>query len=284
MHWSDARDLVRKWREDNERKSEELIEIWEDILRENVHKLGDEQYLILEQVCVGALDCNRMDIAGDCLQDLSKHFPGSLRVHLLQALHLEAVERYDEALTLLDSIIRRDETNPAPRKRKVAIMRARCNYQEAIKELTEYLKKFMVDQEAWQELCDLYLIEQDYAKAAFCMEELILHNPHNHLFHQRLAEIKFTQGGLENFEIAKSYYAQALKLNPDNMRALYGLYITMCNIYCSPKCPSSKKKDAGNLMEWALNEVRDRYKQAKMEKKLASIEAMMSGLQINTPS
>lgn len=51
----------------------------------------------------------------------------------------------------------------------------------------------MVDQEAWQELCDLYLGEQEYAKAAFCMEELILHNPHNHLFHQRLAEIKYTQ-------------------------------------------------------------------------------------------
>lgn len=53
--------------------------------------------------------------------------------------------------------------------------------------------RFMVDQEAWQELCDLYLIEQDYAKAAFCLEELILHNPHNHLLHQRLAEIKYTQ-------------------------------------------------------------------------------------------
>lgn len=51
----------------------------------------------------------------------------------------------------------------------------------------------MVDQEAWQELCDLYLIEQEYAKAAFCLEELILHNPHSHLLHQRLAEIKYTQ-------------------------------------------------------------------------------------------
>lgn len=51
----------------------------------------------------------------------------------------------------------------------------------------------MSDQEAWHELCDLYLQEQEYSKAAFCMEELILHNPHSHLIYQRYAEIKYSQ-------------------------------------------------------------------------------------------
>lgn len=83
----------------------------------------------------------------------------------------------------------------------------------------------MADVEAWQELSELYLQEQDYAKAAFCVEELILHNPHNHLLHQRYADIKYTQGGYENFELAKMYYIQALNLNPNNLRALYGLYL-----------------------------------------------------------
>ncbi len=35
------------------------------------------------------------------------------------------------------------------------------------------------------ELCDLYILEQDYAKAAFCCEELLLHNPHNHIYFQK---------------------------------------------------------------------------------------------------
>lgn len=48
--------------------------------------------------------------------------------------------RYDEALEVLESIIKRDETNAAPRKRKVAIFKARGKTAEAIKELTEYLK------------------------------------------------------------------------------------------------------------------------------------------------
>lgn len=33
------------------------------------------------------------------------------------------------------------------------------------------------------------------------------------------------QGGLDNIEIAKSYYSQAVKLNNHNLRALYGLFL-----------------------------------------------------------
>ncbi len=43
----------------------------------------------------------------------------------------------------------------------------------------------MSDTEAWMELCDLYILEQDYAKAAFCCEELLLHNPNNHIYFQK---------------------------------------------------------------------------------------------------
>ena len=47
----------------------------------------------------------------------------------------------------------------------------------------------MSDYEAWQELCDLYIRVQDYEKAAFCMEELVMSNPHNHLIHLKYAEV-----------------------------------------------------------------------------------------------
>lgn len=100
-------------------------------------------------------------------------------------------------------------------------------------EKKNFISRFMSDQEAWHELCDLYLQEQEYAKAAFCMEELILHNPHSHLIFQRYAEIKYSQGGFDNMELAKTYFAQAAKLNPNNIRALYGLLLVRFN------CPST---------------------------------------------
>ncbi|KAG8228982.1 hypothetical protein J437_LFUL009540 [Ladona fulva] len=279
LSWSEARDLFRTWRELNERKSQDVVSLWENTLQKKVHKLGDERLLVYEQVCLAALDTNRMDIADQCLVALKKEFSTSLRVRKLQAMKLEAMERYDEALELLDNIIRRDETNAAPRKRRVAILKARGRIPEAIKELTEYLKKFMSDQEAWQQLCDLYLMETDFARAAFCMEELLLQNPHNHLVHQRYAEIRYTQGGYENIELARAHYCQAIKLNPNNMRALYGLFLTSSNIALSPKTTSQKRKDAGKLAKWALRQIEERYESSTQ---VEALESMLSGLQLGS--
>ncbi|KAJ9585077.1 hypothetical protein L9F63_020585 [Diploptera punctata] len=281
MSWSEIRDLFRTWREENVRKSLVVVDLWERILQNKMHKLGDERLLVLEQVCIAALDCNRLDVADCCLKALSAEFPTSMRIRKLKALKLEALERFDEAMDVLDSIIKVDETNAAPRKRKVAIYKAKGQIPDAIKELTEYLKKFMSDQEAWQELCDLYLIEQDFARAAFCMEELILHNPHSHLIHQRYAEIRYTQGGLENMELARAHYCLAWKLSPNNIRALYGLFLAATNIAMSNKCTPVKKKENNKLAKWALKEISSRYEEkCGKASQVAALEELVSGLQI----
>jgi len=59
-----------------------------------------------------------------------------------KAMRFEALEQYDDADEVLDAIIRKDETNAAARKRKIAILKARGRRLEAIKELNEYLKKY----------------------------------------------------------------------------------------------------------------------------------------------
>lgn len=65
-------------------------------------------------------------------------------------------------------------------------------FHRKIHRLFRFVYRFMSDQEAWHELCNLYMADGEFAKAAFCMEELLLHNPHSHLYHQRLAEIRYT--------------------------------------------------------------------------------------------
>jgi hypothetical protein len=42
---------------------------------------------------------------------------------------------------------------------------------------------------------------------------------------------------LEQLEIAKQFYCQAVKLAPSNMRALYGLLLTTSQLAANPKCP-----------------------------------------------
>ncbi|XP_050305553.1 ER membrane protein complex subunit 2-A-like [Anthonomus grandis grandis] len=258
----DGVEQLRLWRENNERKSEEVLEIWLDSLWSKVDSLGTEKFLVLEQVCIAALDCHEPYVAKATIEQLAAEFPKSSRVKKLQAMYFEAREEFETALEILDGIIEADDTNSAARKRKVAVLKAQGRTSDAVKELTEYLKIFMADFEAWQELSELYISEQDYNKAAFCVEELILHNPHNHLLHQRYADIKYTQGGIENWESAKAYYSQALKINPKNMRALYGLYLTSSALSSSSKCSALKKKEAAKMVDWSLKEIKNKYSEA----------------------
>lgn len=117
-----------------------MIHLWETILEEKQHKLDNERHLVLEQVILAALDCHRYKIAESCINELWIDFPGSLRVQKFRAMRYEAMEWYDEALNALNTIIAQDETNAAPRKRKIAIFKAKGRNADAIKELCEYTK------------------------------------------------------------------------------------------------------------------------------------------------
>ncbi|GBP89334.1 ER membrane protein complex subunit 2-A [Eumeta japonica] len=221
------------------------------------------KHVLLEQVIFAALDCHRYEVADACISILATEFPGSMRVLRYRACRLEAAERYEEALEVLDNLIKNDETNAAARKRRVAILKAQRLTSEAIKELVEYLKKFMSDVEGWQELCELYLTVQEYSKAVFCAEELLLHQPHSHLFHQQVADIRYTMGGVDNMELAKYYYCQALILNPDNNRALLGLFLVTNNLLSHYKSgSSSRRKEVWRLSQWAQQRVARAYHHA----------------------
>lgn len=256
----DARELLRTWREDVVRRSEDVIIIWEEILCDSQGDLSDERWMILEQVAVAAMDVYRRDIVTDCLKELRAHFDrNSFRLRRLEAMRAEMLEDWDLALELLDQILEEDDSNSQARKRKIAIHRARGENAKAINALNKYLEDFMCDGEAWMELCEIYVIEQDYTKAAFCCEELILQNPHNHLYYQKYADIKYTQGGFENIELAKTYYCHTIKINPGNMRALYGLLLTATQLASSPKCTALKKREYVKSVMWAAKQMSKTY-------------------------
>lgn len=242
----------------------------------------------MEQICLAAIDLQDHQLIKICLDELAAKFPGSVRVKRLRIIaRLEMRERFEDALRSYDELIRSDESNSIHYKRKVAILIAQRRNIEAIKELTDYLKKFMNDQEAWLELSDLYIQEQEYAKAAFCLEELILTNPHNHLYFQKFAEIQYTINSMESHELAKSYFSQALKLNQGNVRALFGLYLSATSLSTAPKLPSPKRKENYKVASWSLDQINKLYSDVKSEdgkvvNPVVSLEGLMSTLQINS--
>uniref|UniRef100_A0A914Q2D0 ER membrane protein complex subunit 2 n=1 Tax=Panagrolaimus davidi TaxID=227884 RepID=A0A914Q2D0_9BILA len=241
ISFSEARETLKKWREEHARRSEETVEIWEHVLSRYGSSLGDELWPVLEQVTLAAIDAARHDLVLECLQKLIKKFPASGRVTKLQAMRLEAEGKFDAAEEIYDKLIKADEANPSFRKRKVAILIAKGERLEAIRELNSYLEIFLNDQEAWQQLCELYLKEGDYARAAFAFEDVLLSNPHSSLSFRRMAEIRYASGGTENLELSKAYFERAILMSENDIRSLYGL-ILVCNALSAKASPSKKKE------------------------------------------
>ena len=167
MSGEEFKDQLRLWREENSRHSDEIVSFWDEGLEVSVEQFGDEKWMVLEQVAVAAMDMNRADVVHHCLVKLNEKFgASSLRIRRLQAMRLEMLERWDEALEVLDTILDEDVANSSARKRKIAIWKAQGETDRAVRELVKYLQVFMSDQEAWMELCELYTLEQEYSKVS----------------------------------------------------------------------------------------------------------------------
>ncbi|CAF3550984.1 unnamed protein product, partial [Rotaria sp. Silwood2] len=163
-----AVEKLRKYRDENYRLHDEVIELWKNTLsKHNLSSLGDEKWLILEQIFKSALHCSQQSIAVDCLEQLRKQFKStSHRLLVLQAMYHESMDEYNKAEEIYSTLLLDNETDAIIHKRKISLLKEQNKIHEAISELNSYLEIYQIDQEAWSELCDLYLSEHDYAKAA----------------------------------------------------------------------------------------------------------------------
>ncbi|KAM3309986.1 hypothetical protein ACQJBY_030967 [Aegilops geniculata] len=236
-------------------------------------RLASEQWTLYEQVAVAAMDCQRLDVAKDCIGVLSKQFPGSARVGRLEALLFEAKGDWAEAERAYALIL---ETNPFDQivhKRKIAIAKAQGDMSLAVDYLNKYLELFMADHDAWRELAEIYVSLQMYKQAAFCYEELILAQPTIPLYHLAYAEVLYTLGGLENLQTAKKYYASTIQLTGGkNTRALFG--VCLCSAAISQLTKGrNKEEESSELQSLAAEALMKDYKQ-----RAPSMEALVAGM------
>lgn len=85
------------------------------------------------------------------------------------------------------------------------------------------------DVEAWLELADIYVSKQNFTKALFCYEEMLIIMPKNYLINLRYAETLYSSArATDNFEelqLARKFFSHAaiLKDSTPCVRALLGL-------------------------------------------------------------
>eukprot|EP00913_Durusdinium_trenchii_P006811 g6402.t1 len=108
---------------------------------------------------------------------------------------------------------------------------------EAIESINKYLETFSTDSEAgreaqavWHELGELYIEVGHLQRAAFCFEELIVHNPRSMYTILTYAELLYSTG---DFEASRKYFSMASYLDETNLRALWGL--ATCNMALAEK-------------------------------------------------
>ncbi|KAJ1675448.1 tetratricopeptide repeat domain-containing protein [Spiromyces aspiralis] len=226
-------------RKSQELKSQQVIHIAEPLAAVRGFGTSEEAWLAYEQVCVAACDLGRLDLARICLETLQKRFPGSLRVRRLHGLLYEANREFDRAEKEYRSILEAEPNNIPTTKRLIAVLKAKGEISECVKQLNDYVDTYYNDPEAWLELCHLYLRLQMYPQAAFCMEELILQQPHNHFFHLKYAEIQYTIGDIE---AALTEYLRVVELATDHLRGFYGIKLCVDRLLESPDSNASGKK------------------------------------------
>lgn len=203
----------------------------------------------------------------------------------------EVKGEFDLAMADYDEILKEDPHNLLALRRQVAVSRARGRHADAAKRLVEYLNTFCSDTEAWLMLAELYLIGQQYKRAAFCMEELILINPMNYIYHIRAGEICYTLGTAahggshDQLLTARKYFAHTLELKPEaNLRALYGMLLA-CSVMGNSTKGKGTKVDVQDVLGYVSAQLTKCYTPAAgpphpmraivmaMVKKLASTAA-----------
>lgn len=141
-----AVEKLRKYRDENHRSHDEIIELWTQVLsKRNLSSFGDEKWLVLEQVFKSALHCSKQSIARQCLEQLEKQFKiTSRRVTTLNAMFFESIGEFDRAEEIYSALLEDNETDAIVRKRQISLLKEQNHIRDAINELNAYLEIFQV--------------------------------------------------------------------------------------------------------------------------------------------
>jgi len=239
---------------------------------------GDDEstrLAVLEQICLSALDVQDHTLANTCLSQLRASIGNeSIRFRMLLARCLEAGGESEKATTIYDEVLKTHPANLLALKRKYCLAERTKDRMES---LNLYLEQNASDAAGWYEMSKLRKDMGDFAGAAYALEEVVLVCPVDAPAHVALAEAYSTNGDLL---LARRHMAQALELDPNNKRALFGL-IMVSNDYLensSSKSNKNKKQQQNNnnadneheievakeLIKYSANALLTAYKGNKM--------------------
>ncbi len=118
-----------------------------------------------------------------------------------------------------------------------------------------YLDAYMNDPDAYNELAQIYLMVNEYDKAIFCLEELLLHSPNDYKILNKIGDIYCSKNNSADAKMAIKYYSRSIIINP-TPRAFFGIENCASIIIQKEKKLDEKTK---KLVELSKNELKKLY-------------------------
>ena len=119
----------------------------------------------------------------------------------------------------------------------------------------QYLEAFMNDPDAYNELAQVYLMVNEYDKAAFCLEELLLYSPNNYKVLNKLGDIYASKNNAEDAKMGIKFYSRSILIQP-TPRAFFGIQNCASIIIKKEKRLDDKTK---NLVDISKKELTKLY-------------------------
>ena len=105
----------------------------------------------------------------------------------------------------------------------------------------QYLEAFMNDPDAYNELAQVYLMVNEYDKAAFCLEELLLYSPNDYKVLNKLGDIYTSKNNSEDAKMGIKFYSRSILIQP-TPRAFFGIQNCASIIFKKEKRLDDKTK------------------------------------------
>ena len=201
----------------------------ENFLRKNKGKIGIEENFLLKKLFYIQLELKNYKEAEGILANLQKTFGNDRQIiRMIGELNEVNPKGGDYPITLYKKLMLTDQNDKESIKKYIMFMKYSIvlNNKQSINDYidlwNQYLEVYMNDPEGYNELSEVYLMVNEYDKAIFCLEELLLHTPNDYKVLNKIGDIYASKNNAEDAKTAINFYSRSILINP-TPRAFFGI-------------------------------------------------------------
>ena len=227
--FQDYKDWILNEVKSNQEPSVFLKVHIENFLKHYKRQIGIEGSFLIKKLFFINLELKNYKEAYNLLISLINDFGRERKLLRMYGEECEINPKESElSMRQYKSMIINDQNDNESLKKYIMFMKISVdlNDRQSINDYIElwnlYLEVYMNDPDAYNELGHVYLMVNEYDKAAYCFEELLLHKPDDYKILNKLGDIYVSKNKPEDAKVAIKFYSRSILIHP-TPRAFFGI-------------------------------------------------------------